>query len=335
MKKFVVMIAFVLLTALCLASCAPDPREAKYNDALSMIESSNYTDAYALLKELGDYKDAESHLAKFICFPTKITYDFYDRAGVMTTTLGKYNLPATTVSEADIGKKEGEYTYDDKGNLTRQAMTSGDVHSYFDYIYDENNRRIKAEYYEEGVLLTVHDFPHNDQGLIAKEVFTSEGVVVYESINTYNESGNLIKVEYVSETRGSWTYIYTYDDKGHITTEKCQSPDGSETYYTYTYTYDESGKRVSADFTEGDNHCTAVFEYNAAGLLTKEEYLFDDGTKDSFTKEYDANGNMVREVWSYSDGEVETADYEYTLTYITGDIPEETMTWVINLFDIN
>ena len=329
------MIGLTLSLALCLVSCGPDARETKYNDALAMIESGNYTEAYAAFKELGDYKDSQKHLERFIYFRTKITYDLYDKAGVMTTTLGKFNLPSRMVSVADTGTKDGTYTYDEQGNLKRQQVDIDGLIAAFDYTYDENNRLIKAEYSENGVVSITHEYPQNEMGLDAKDIYTVNGVVAYESTYTYDEQGRKIKTEYISEVYGSCIYTFTYDEKGNLVEEKNVSLDGSETYYHYTYTYDESGKLASGVYVYYDERYTGRFEYDAAGNITLDEYTNEDGTKDEYTKEYDENGNLVHAEWKYANGDVETADFEYTLTYLTVDVPDATMQQILGLLKID
>ena len=60
MKKILVLFILVLSMAVSLVSCS----STKYNDALNLIEEGKYADAYVILNELGDYKDAKELLAK-------------------------------------------------------------------------------------------------------------------------------------------------------------------------------------------------------------------------------------------------------------------------------
>ena len=337
-KLFTRLLSAILvfsMVTVALVSCAPDPREAKYNDALAMIDSGNYTDAYEILKDLGDYKDTAKHLDRFVFFLTKLTYDLYDRAGVMTTTLGRFNLPSNMISVADIGTKDGTYTYDEQGNLKRQEVNIDGLIAAFDYTYDENNRLIKAEYSENGVVSITHEYPQNEMGLNAKDIYTVNGEVAYDATYTYDEQGRKIRMEYISEIYGSCIDTFTYDEKGNLIEEKSVSLDGSETYYHYTYTYDESGKLASGVYIHGEERYTGRFEYDAAGNVTLDEYTNEDGTKDEYTKEYDEHGNLIHAVWKYANGEVETADYEYTLTYLTVDVPASTMEQILGLLKVD
>ena len=124
MKKLIALILVMVLSVATMTACNPSEtfenvkdtvsgwfgnnkgeteneicaEEAKYNEALSLIEKGKYEEAYEIFKALGSYKDSAKHLARFIYFPTVVNYDLFDRSGVMTVTLGDYNLPIRVVS---------------------------------------------------------------------------------------------------------------------------------------------------------------------------------------------------------------------------------------------
>jgi hypothetical protein len=155
MKKLfsLLLSAVLLLSALtgALTSCSEvtDPNETKYTAALGLIASGDYESAYAAFKELGNYKDSETYLSRFMYFPSVTHYVLHDRSGVMTTTLGSYNLPVRLLTKGTIDgegeyTKDGWYSYDNKGNWMRQAMLYNSDFMAYDYTYDANGNIIKA-----------------------------------------------------------------------------------------------------------------------------------------------------------------------------------------------
>ena len=76
--------------------------ETKYNEACAWIESGDYEEAYAAFMELGDFKDSQKYLSRFVYFPLVANYVLYDRSGVMTVELGAFNLPSRVLSVGTI-----------------------------------------------------------------------------------------------------------------------------------------------------------------------------------------------------------------------------------------
>ena len=333
--------AMVLTIAMSsLAACQTikdNATETKYNSACALIERGDYKAAYAAFKDLGDYKNSENYLSRFVYFPSAINYELYDRAGVMTITLGSYNLPVRMLTEGTIEgegdyTKDGWYTYDGKGNLMRQAMTyNGDFVAY-DYSFDENNNIIKAELSEAGVVRAVNGYAYDANGLLIRESYIEDGVVHYDYANSYDSNGNLIKSVYESPD-GDHIYEYVYDANGKLVNNSGETPYGY--YYTNEYTYNEDGKRMKrVCFEEGALSFTINYTYDDAGNCIKEEYSYPDETKDVFTKEYDEYGNLTKEVHTYADGTVESVEWKYVFTYVTIDVPTWTKNQLMGIFDI-
>lgn len=337
MKKICIGLAFTV--AMCaFVACGQDDKEAKYNDACALIESGDYEGAYAAFKELGDYKDSQKHLSRFVYFPTVVNYDLGDRSGVMTIELGAYNMPTRMLTQGIEGTenkaytKDGVYTYDDEGNLLRQAMTYNGTLLAYDYTYDDENRLIKAEYSAEGVVSAVHTYVYDENGLLVREDYIANGVVYYDYVNSYDTNGNLIKSEFNAED-GDYIYTYTYNDDGNLVKETGTFPDGY--WYNVDYTYNANGeltKKVGTE--EGGASYTTNYTYDNVGNCIKEESVYSDETKDVYTREYDANGNATKETLTTADGTVQTIDCQYALTYLTIDIPVATMNQILGLLDL-
>ena len=349
MKKIsrVVCAALVFTMAMgTLAACGKGngntkTNEEKYNAAVALIKSGDYEGAYAAFKELGDYKDAKMHLSRFIYFPTVINYNLHDRSGVMTTTLGVYNMPSRIFTEGvEIidGEgvpytKDGVYTYDEKGNVIQQAVNYNGLALAYDYTLDEENRLIKAELSMDGVVTSVNGYVYDENGLLIREDYVADGVVVYDYENTYDANGNRIKSEFKAE-EGDHLYIYVFDENNKLISESGSRPDGY--FYNKEHTYNEDGQRTQTLWWEySELFATTTYTYDDMGRCTKEEALYYDDTKDIFAHEYDANGNLVKEVYTWWDEiTVETVEMQYTFTYITKDIPDWTMSQMIGIFKI-
>lgn len=341
MKKLfsLLLCAALLLSAMtgALTSCSgvDEKKEAKYTAAVALIANGNYESAYAAFKELGDYKDSEKYLSGFMYFPSVTSYDLYDRSGVMTTTFGSYNLPVRLLSKGTIDgegeyTKDGWYSYDSKGNWMRQAVLYNDDFLAYDYTYDANGDVIKAEYTEGGAVVAVHLFAYDENRLLIRESYEENGVIYYEYQHTYDADGNLIKS--VCEAGGiNYVYDFVYNEDGNLINERGESSDGST--YNIDYTYNDDGnmiKNVRSD--NGEISATLDFTYDSNKNLIKEEWSYPDETKDVYTQEYDENGNMIKKVNTYADGTVESAEWQYILTYVPIEIPEWTWGQIMGLF---
>jgi YD repeat-containing protein len=347
-KLFLLLLSAVLMLTMLvgtLASCTdeetsnddgdkgdtttPDTNETKYNEALAFIGEGKYEEAYAAFKALGDYKDTEKYLARFIYLPSVVDYILYDRSGVMTVTFGDFNLPTRIVSEGTVGVKDGIYTYSDNGLVLKQAVTYEGTLLTYDYIYDANDRLIKAEYREEGVLVSFNDYEYDENGNCVRQGYFMGETAIYNYRNTFDENGNMIRVE--SEVDGV-VYNFTFDENGNRITENSVVPNG--TGYNIVYTYDEEGKLIGEVYTQGGEETVANYTYDANGNRTKVEVTFYDGSKETTAWEYDANGNVTKEEFNGADGKYECVETQYALVYCTVDIPEATLNQLDLFFTI-
>ena len=101
------MIAFQIIAAVGTA-------RSLYIEAIDLAAEGKYEEAYAMFEELGNYKDSQKFLSRFVYFPTVLTYTLFDRTGVMTVDFGAYNLPSRMLSDGSIGTKDGMYIYDNQ-----------------------------------------------------------------------------------------------------------------------------------------------------------------------------------------------------------------------------
>lgn len=211
------------------------------------------------------------------------------------------------------------YTYDDDGNMTREA-------------YDRNG---------DGVIDLTRSYTFTKDGsttIRTGEIDTDgDGITDYrpKETFTYDADGNLTRHEIGS----SYVSTYTYDDHGNRTKavwESERSVYDSEGNLTrrlsdtsiHTYTYDDRGNMTK------DVHETESFIHDADGTLIKQEsdgsvltHIYDDrgniiekriDSEDGITGEictysYDADENMTKEACSQQTelGSIDSA-YQYT-----------------------
>lgn len=305
--------------------------ETKYNAACAMLASGNYESAYAAFMELGDYKDSQDQLDRFVYFPSVVNYELYDRSGVMTVELGMHNLPTRVIAVGTIGTKDSAYTYDEEGRMLQQSMNYDGALSAYDYIYDAYNRLIKANYTEEGVVCAVNEYVYNDKGQVVRESYVTGDVVYYDYVNTYDERGNRIESKYEA-AEGDYVYTYVFAENDNLVNHRGETPGY---LYNVDYLYNDKNQRVQEVLTEnGELSHTINYTYDSEGRRVREECCYADGTKGVYEREFDANGNVAREVLTEADGSVQTVEWTYVFTYLTIDVPESTMDQLGGLFDI-
>lgn len=127
------------------------------------------------------------------------------------------------------------------------------------------------------------------------------------------------------------TYVdlFTYNADGNMINESSEDSRGNT--YNVDYFYDEGGKLIREEYTEGDFSYVSVYTYDGAGNCIKEECTYSNETKD-IIKEYDAAGNVTKEVQTEYDGTVITVETQYVLTYIPIDICESSMKTIMEYF---
>jgi YD repeat-containing protein len=341
MKKLCLALVFTMAMG-AFAGCGQEnegaqTNEDKYNNACALIESGEYEKAYTAFKELGNYKDSQKHLSRFIYFPTVGNYVLEDRSGVMTIELGAYNLPSRMLTEGIEGSentaytKDGVYTYDSECNLMKQAVTYNGTLLAYDYTYDNDNNLIRAEYSVEGVVSTIHSYVYDENGFLIRESYAGIDVVYYDYHHFYDEKGNQIKSE-CETAEGFQVYTGTYDEVGNIVKEHGALP--NDEWYDIDYTYNADGQMIQEAYMDSDERSyTTVYVYDNAGNCIKEESNYSDGTKQVHTWVYDANGNVTREELISKDGTVESVEWQYILTYLTVDVPASTMDQLMGLFN--
>lgn len=231
----------------------------KYSEAISLIETEQYEDAYKLFIELGDYKDSTIYMDAFewvLSFeddiePQKYTYDEFGRLSIVERTDEYY--------QKEI------YSYDDAGNLVLIECFDEDGILYtYTYTYHENGLR-KTEEYTSATTHILSSYSYDDNGFIISE----------ERSNL--RTGYIVKYQYVNDIYGNPKETTAIGSNG-------------QTSSTLEYReYNSYGDVVKFTLTHDDElfyNTTFSYEYNDYGLKTKRTATYIDGDSDVCRYEY-------------------------------------------------
>ncbi len=329
MRKF---ISLSILTCMLLAffiSCNGDKEineeNAKYDEAISLINSGNIDGAYEMLKTLGDYEPAVKTLARFRYVATEISFGKFDNSGnnigengVYTLTLNENGLPAKRVVQNSSDGKTFEYYYDSNGNLVKETETSrnGKTRTY-EYTYDSNGNKIKEVETDLEGNQYINEYVYDEKDNLTKRVEYSASYYAGRSVfeYTYDAAKNKIKeiITYYSEIAEPYTVMidYTYDAKGNLVKESRSNGN------VYDYTYDNVGNLIKKVYTDENGYVdTDEYFYDERGNLLKHVSVVTDidwfvpGTSvEEYV--YDANDRVTKYVYVQYDGDKYTTEYTY------------------------
>lgn len=265
--------------------------EATYNNAIQLLQSNvsaNENEAYHILTELGDYKDAKELLSNF-----------------------QYRIIA---EEADSSIDSGDYLrfyeYDDRGLLTEKQYDGGATLSYR---YNEDGKLVR-EIGSQNWITT--DYQYNDNGIIsrikrAQSRTVSSGNIDYLTTD-YDDNGNPIKIK--DEYNGKvWTFVYHYAADGTIASVDCTVRETNQEYSTTVNLVDNGWELypTPTDWglifkeTNGNQITTYVFSISyIEGLVTAKNGVH----------EFDAYGNPIQETTFDKQGRINSS-YHYENSY--------------------
>ena len=336
MKKIISLLITVCILVSSLVSCNVFEKSSLYKEANSLIEKGEYEKAYEILKDLGDYKDAEKMLSRFRYAPTSITLKnsrMEDMKETIEIKLNKNNLTESfirprgtygdvvySLSYDDDGKlteykvsniKDGEttytdttkYTYDKNGNMTREAMSSlsSTLQYSIEYSYDKNGNMTGYRRVNDTGEVIEHEYIYDKKGNMVEETHTWPDGKWSTSEYYYDKDGRLIKEEALS-------YIteYVYDDNGNLITETKLYRGTTDEDKTEN-TYDEKGnliKIVKTETKKGELSIRSIQENT-----------------------YDENGNLIRKASTTPRAGIVditlTTEYTYKFVYSPFDISEK------------
>lgn len=312
----------------------------KYLQAISMIESGKYAEAYEILVQLGNYKDSANYLSNFYYFPTKvITTDFSDKDikghilfdSVEIIFNDKY-FPTEYVETYDgESYTDQQFTFDSEGRLTRESA----YNSAYEYIYDSNGNLIKETYSYDGEMRYIYEYKYDYRGNLIEEIQTDSEYPLTKNY-TYNHRGDLTKVvwfrpdldtvtgvqEYFydadnrivsyigtySDDRHKDTIDYTYDTKGNLV--KRVEKYAYEPSYTYYFTYDDNNNLIQELREDVVNRKSYIdYTYDSKGQIIKTvKYSSESTAVYTYEYSYDKYGNLIE--YKYLDV-YETQKHEY------------------------
>ena len=312
----------------------------KYLQAISMIESGKYAEAYEILVQLGNYKDSANYLSNFYYFPTKvITTDFSDKDikghilfdSVEIIFNDKY-FPTEYVETYDgESYTDQQFTFDSEGRLTKDSNS----YSTDEYIYDSNGNLIKEIYSFEGEIRSTYEYFYDGLGMLIKEIQTNSEYTAVKDL-TYNHRGDLTKivwfrpdldtvtgvqeyfydadnriVSYIgtySDDRHKDTIDYIYDSKGNLV--KRVEKYAYEPSYTYYFTYDDNNNLIQELREDVVNRKSYTdYTYDSKGQIIKiVKYSSDSTAVYTYEYSYDKYGNLIE--YKYLDV-YETQKHEY------------------------
>ena len=280
--------------------------DENYNIALELIEKGDYAEAYAILKQLGDYKDAQERLAKFQFIPINITaitkqndvvIDGYTLDG--NISYNKHHLPqCVEMYQSMVGN--GEYDYEERATT--------------EYIYNTNGKIINKIRKESDGYKNMYDYTYDARGNLIEEVHTDSVMHRTVTAYTYDIDNNLIKDVRTSYYGSREIWEYKYDANGHLLNKTytwISEYNVRQTGSIYDYTYDENGNLIREVLSNISYGHTIDYTYDQSGNLIKkvksnssQDYIID------YT--YDQSGNLIKEVNTRANSDDKVIEYEYS-----------------------
>lgn len=230
-KRSIILIAFSLLAAWCLA-----------HPAINDLEEKNLKGKVKTLKEISDYGSVDTYAydqngmlthAEFDS-GEPIPYDYRfekDSKGRIIKILETDSMGETNSTE--------EFTYDKKGVLITSHYVNASGSSDYIHYWDKNGLRTKVErLYDDGTVVEYYTYEYDPQGWLTK-------------ITTYYVDDSLEDVQtFENDQYGNPTSIKSYGDDGELFD-----------VLNISYEYDKQGNYIKQTTTSGmDEVDTYVME---------------------------------------------------------------------------
>ncbi len=297
-----------------------------YSKALELIDKHEYSEAYSLLVDCGDYKDSKKILQGFFVAYEKEEFSNYNMYGVLD-----YNYSTNY-----------KYIYDKNGNLAQ-----------IDW-YDDSNKLCQStelDYHENGTLSHISHYDHlNASAFLTETKYDEYGNIIsvydYDDYSNnsvtnisydYDDKGNILrKTEYCGYNQVISDTEYEYDQKGNLTFKTEHNPESRLAKNVYKYEYDSDNKLVletlsyEHSFETYEEVYKYEYEYNKDGNLTRvilndditiSEIEYDENGNITFKNDYSKNGLLTNEIMYengiiksekfYNEDEILTSEKEY------------------------
>lgn len=261
------------------------------------------------------------------CQLTKET--FYNNEKIDYQAINQYNTSGLlSVKTENFGEHlngpystEKKFTYDTKGNNTQiEFYHDNKLISTINKVYDINNVLI-----EETTTTKTQGFVGEKTSISSstnqKVYLDKNGGISSKTVETFNAEGKLIKKEMVNGLgKVTLSVENTYSAKGELL-KTISSDNISKIITTTSFSYDKDGNVLKEvyllnntpnGYLENTYNATGklakkvlynkksvidyqyLYEYTAAGLLSKESYIYDNQTINTDVFEYDTNGNKTK-----------------------------------------
>ena len=302
--------------------------DEKYQNALALIKSGKCKEAYDILKALGDYKDAEELLEKFVMFPIYYKYSNGTMAGTefvpdeyeeAKAVIGANGIPTkVTYTDSELNENSCEIDFDENGRpITISVYYVGDLNEKISVTYDEKGYTSKLESKDaDGNAQYSIERKYDANGNLTEDTLAFSEGSTKSKIYEYDSENRMIKMIEVDngDMANAMIYEWSYNEDGLLAKESFESAYGGG--YN-EYEYDENGKLISETVMDGGlSYVTYYYDENgnlARSIREPEEGY--DGLYIIETYFYDGNGNLIKKIHDRktSDGSAVLYDiHEYT-----------------------
>ena len=273
---------------------------------------------------LSQSKAAGSESKKLLEYRYDENGNISEATGNTGTSIYKYDNSGNILNYTDIFGKTINYTYDERGNLSKLEV-AGELPTVYTYDSEDriisvtygDNKTVSYEYVENTTITHLPDNKtivekYNDSGELVEKTYTDDaGNIIYK-----------ISLEYDGEDRISKRYVVLSKDNKESNTKERALTDQD----TLTAT---SENVLSVEDTVSDNNTDFIkleyrYSYTDNSQLKSESITGDIGTKDiSYT--YDNAGNRTSETIKTGDKEeVTTFTYDESNRLIKKQSPKKT-----------
>ena len=209
-------------------------------------------------------------------------------------------------SESGSEIRRYEYTYDDNGNCLTKSRIGGSSEEYIAYTYNDKGQltreTVTQKYIYQSDDVTVWNYTYDADGNLVSRL-NDKGGMYY----TYDAAGRVTEEKEAYEGSDSFNkYVYAYDEQGRMVKERYES---AESWSEYAYKYDARGVRYVDTYTLSDETATYTTTLDADGNITAYDLTASYGT--TAHAEYDAAGNIVKKDMTWESGRAQTYTFAY------------------------
>ena len=241
-------------------------------------------------------------------FSSKYTGNYTDDYSFEYNAQG--NNTKVTYSQNGVLKKVTQKEYDINGKLNKETILGNvSLTPITQSVFSESGSE-QIFFDKDGVTESIRERTFFDKNghLLTKEIFSATGKLAISEKNTYNAQGKVTQFTHFDAVDNvTLVTNYTYDLVGNITKEATLR--NGVLYAETDNSYDTKGNLIKKTRLNGKNEVDYYFtyEYNAKGLMSKENYFYNNQILSYRTLEYDAKDNRIKELFYDSKGKLTAA----------------------------